>query len=490
MDDRGQTMLVAALILVSLFAATSLTSDRAKLEPTRAAPTGLAAVVEAGVKQVLVGFGATGAGPGAPAPECADGIDNDGDTFMDYVPGGGGDPDCFSYDDPTEGTFGVCADGGDNDGDGRADANDPGCVGGSAESPNPQCSDGLNNADGDSWIDYPVDRGCQSPYDTEAGNPQCSDGLDNDNDGATSSGDGLIDYPADPGCAHASDNDETNPACNNGRDDDGDLATDFPGDQGCGSAQDNSEGPNQCRDGMDNNGNGFTDFPADIFNCSSLSDPFEGPGSHPGVCGDGFDNDGDGLVDYPADPGCSSLADTTETTASLCDDGVENDSDGRVDGADPGCALSGGVSESPNPQCSDNADNDGDTRIDYPADFGCTGPFDHSETPEPICGDGLDNDGDSQTDYPNDPGCTDKLDNDESDPGGGPLPGTPSVLYTQSNLAVALRDLGRVLAQQGLSAAFTFTCDGGALELTVHAKISGALRLNRDFVYVVVACPS
>jgi hypothetical protein len=29
-------------------------------------------------------------------------------------------------------------------------------------------------------------------------------------------------------------------------------------------------------------------------------------------CNDGVDNDLDGLIDFPADPGCSSLADTTE----------------------------------------------------------------------------------------------------------------------------------------------------------------------------------
>ncbi len=34
----------------------------------------------------------------------------------------------------------------------------------------------------------------------------------------------------------------------------------------------------------------------------------------PTQCSDGIDNDGDGLIDYPADPGCSSLADTSEAS--------------------------------------------------------------------------------------------------------------------------------------------------------------------------------
>jgi hypothetical protein len=75
-----------------------------------------------------------------PPPECSDGIDNDGDTFIDYP----ADPGCTSASDTTE-------------------------------SPNPpppvECNDGIDN-DGDTLIDYPADPGCTSATDTtESPNP-------------------------------------------------------------------------------------------------------------------------------------------------------------------------------------------------------------------------------------------------------------------------------------------------------------------------------
>ncbi|HEY4182636.1 MAG TPA: hypothetical protein VGM90_37655 [Kofleriaceae bacterium] len=63
-----------------------------------------------------------------------------------------------------------------------------------------QCSDGINNGDGDNKIDYPNDPGCDSPLDDDetdpATPPVCSNGIDDDTDGAT-------DYPADTGCSSA-----------------------------------------------------------------------------------------------------------------------------------------------------------------------------------------------------------------------------------------------------------------------------------------------
>lgn len=59
--------------------------------------------------------------------ECADGIDNDGDTLVDFP----ADPDCSSSLDDNETTVVVtyeCNDGIDNDGDGKTDyPEDPGC---------------------------------------------------------------------------------------------------------------------------------------------------------------------------------------------------------------------------------------------------------------------------------------------------------------------------------------------------------------------------
>jgi hypothetical protein len=68
-----------------------------------------------------------------------------------------------------------------------------------------ECSDGVNNADGDAFIDFPSDPGCSGiGDDSEAdtcpsgpGCPVCGNGADDD-------GDSLVDYPADYGCSAAS----------------------------------------------------------------------------------------------------------------------------------------------------------------------------------------------------------------------------------------------------------------------------------------------
>lgn len=79
---------------------------------------------------------------------------------------------------------GPCADGIDNDGDGWVDyPSDPGCSGSNdaTEGPNPQCSDGLDN-DGDGWTDAPADAGCNDLRDDSEGSdppPVCpiNDGI-------------------------------------------------------------------------------------------------------------------------------------------------------------------------------------------------------------------------------------------------------------------------------------------------------------------------
>jgi len=73
----------------------------------------------------------------------------------------------------------------------------------------PDCTDGMDN-DGDGFADYPDDPGCKNPgWATE--NPECSDGIDNaDNDNpplADWDGAGLGD--PDPQCAAAWDNSES-----------------------------------------------------------------------------------------------------------------------------------------------------------------------------------------------------------------------------------------------------------------------------------------
>jgi hypothetical protein len=99
---------------------------------------------------------------------------------------------------------------------------------------------------------------------------QCDDGIDND-------GDGFIDWPSDAGCDSREDDSETPyhyHQCNDGEDNDGDGFVDYPEDPSCSSPFDNSESPfdfAQCDDGIDNDGDGFIDWPSDS-QCSSRLD--------------------------------------------------------------------------------------------------------------------------------------------------------------------------------------------------------------------------
>ncbi len=146
------------------------------------------------------------------------------------------------------------------------------------------CSDGLDN-DGDGFIDFPADIGCDAPADSSEANPptpQCGDGLDND-------GDGVRDWPADPSCSSATDPTETGaPACGDGLDNDDDGTTDWPADADCTSAMDGTEvGYAACQNGLDDDGDGRVDYAgrgaalADP-GCHSLFDPDEAdPNSTP-----------------------------------------------------------------------------------------------------------------------------------------------------------------------------------------------------------------
>lgn len=140
---------------------------------------------------------------------CNDGIDNDGDFFVDFP----ADQGCTSLLDVTEDPFNPgltqCSDGLDNDNDAVIDLNDPDCINQADNSENnfnigfTQCSDTIDN-DGDLLIDL-LDPGCISVFDNDegpfnAGITQCSDGIDND-------GDGVVDLN-DPGCASALENNE------------------------------------------------------------------------------------------------------------------------------------------------------------------------------------------------------------------------------------------------------------------------------------------
>lgn len=316
-------------------------------------------------------------------PPCSDGVDNDGDGFVD-----GDDPGCVGSSGVTENP--ECGDGIDNDGNGLTDEDDPKCY--SAGDPyewfTTACSDGIDN-NGDGFIDFPNDPGCYGPTDPHEGFNYCSDGVDND-------GDGLIDYPDDPGCSSPFDGNETE-VCENGLDDDGDGLVDGD-DPGCGSSSGFTESP-QCNNGLDDDGDGAIDL-ADG-GCESASDNNE---SNP--CSDGIDNDGDGDVDFPDDAGCRDADWTSEFSA--CSDGIDNDGDGFVDDADAGCESPWSTSESP--VCNNGVDDDGDGLVDM-ADPSCSSPFDTTEWGG--CSDGVDNDGDGLIDFPLETGCASTSDDDE-----------------------------------------------------------------------------
>ena len=162
-------------------------------------------------------------------PNCSDGVDNDGDGWIDSqdpgcLSGPGGEYNPSDVSESNSPTSYACSDRIDNDGDGLIDADDPGCsawndndethvVTPSGGNPSgggiPQCSDGIDN-DGDGYIDSD-DGGCYTAsgiYDPSRNSEvslttyQCSDSIDND-------GDGLIDM-ADPGCKSPVDNNESN----------------------------------------------------------------------------------------------------------------------------------------------------------------------------------------------------------------------------------------------------------------------------------------
>lgn len=117
----------------------------------------------------------------APPPQCANGIDDDGDGKTDWSATlGAGDDGCRSQSDPTERPD--CQDTIDNDGDGQIDSNDAGCHIAQQSTEKPQCQDGVDN-DGDTKIDYSATPGAGDDYcigawdDDEASNPPNGCGL-------------------------------------------------------------------------------------------------------------------------------------------------------------------------------------------------------------------------------------------------------------------------------------------------------------------------
>jgi len=239
---------------------------------------------------------------------CNNGVDDDGDTFVDCC-----DVDCVG--EPNCLAEGICDDGLDDDCDGDTDCDDSDCDSDAAchENGATECSNGIDD-DGDGLTDC-CDDECAGEANCLA-EGVCDDGFDDDCDGQTDCDD--TDCDSDPVCHETGAT-----ACSNGLDDDGDGLTDCCDDECAGETNCLAEGV--CDDGFDDDCDGQTD-------CAD-SDCDSDPICHETgatACSNGLDDDGDGLTDC-CDDEC--LVETF-CGAEICDDTIDNDCDGLVDCAD------------------------------------------------------------------------------------------------------------------------------------------------------------
>ena len=139
--------------------------------------------------------------------DCTDGVDNDGDGYIDCE-----DAECLSDDDCE--LVEDCTDSIDNDGDGDVDCDDSDCEDSDdcVIEPETDCTNAVDDdEDGDVDCD---DTDCTG--DAACFEADCADGADNDGDGTIDCDDS--DCTNDPACAGGGQEN-----CSNGIDDDGDL---------------------------------------------------------------------------------------------------------------------------------------------------------------------------------------------------------------------------------------------------------------------------
>ena len=291
-----------------------------------------------------------------PVPQCADGIDNDGDGLIDNA-----DPGCSGSDDNDETNSSVpaqCADGTDNDSDGFSDTNDPNChtdgnpLNASSYDPTrsesgslPVCWNNLDD-DGDGLKDFPADLGCSSPLDADESNTAlpgaentlalCSDEIDNDADGA-------IDL-ADPDCGSfqaklvvvkivINDNAGTSTVSSFSLH----IATTSPGmaetigvasgatttvSIGTWTVGEIQKSGYAATFGGDCNASGQVTLATGETKTCTITNNDIAPAAML-ACADGIDNDGDGLIDS-ADPGCSDSSDNDEANIANGDESEED----------------------------------------------------------------------------------------------------------------------------------------------------------------------
>ena len=170
-------------------------------------------------------------------PECSDGLDNDGDGFIDGQDWAcGGPADLESGDSGTE-----CGNGIDDDGDGLVDEEDLGCENGwdaSELGGASACNDGIDNDQDGNTDSFEVCVPDTLAFDLDP----CADGIDND-------GDGLSDEE-DPGCVDGQLELSHQAPCANGIDDNRNGLIDAVTDAVCSSTYSLAESQPHCSDGL------------------------------------------------------------------------------------------------------------------------------------------------------------------------------------------------------------------------------------------------
>ncbi len=306
-----------------------------------------------------------GAGNVCVATQCNDGINNDGDAFIDFP----NDPGCIDLNDNSE--TDNCPLG-------------AGC---------PQCANSIDD-DGDTFIDFGNDMGCEAASDNLelddciAGVPLLS--LSDSGATGVTEPSGNSDFT--PSCHSSTLSSEDEYAYLNTRNltslsfstigssgdtvlyvrqgSCGNLADEIA----CLNTQDGGEKvtiPNPTQDDfyyvfVDG------DFVSDLSYVLNVS----------GTLGNGQACSA-GNTQFVCDAAQGFTCNGTICVPSQCNDGISNDADGLIDLFDPGCSSLADNNEADDPavapQCADTTDNDGDTFIDYPADRGCLMAADNLE---------------------------------------------------------------------------------------------------------------
>jgi len=258
--------------------------------------------------------------------QCADGVDNDCDDWIDLDDG-----DC--YVPPT-----ACEDGIDNDGDGWTDLDDPGCANNPAVEDEGgynlgyECNDAMDN-EGDGTVD--------------ANDPDCGDGYD---------AEGVLDVDGD-GWSPPDDCDDSDPTVNPGGYDDPCDAVD----QDCvgGPASPISHDSCQCISGDVNWFDSCGDF-EEILDCGGQGCN----GCQCAGCGNGTCDVGETDCSCPEDCGyCSGCCDGDTCLGGNADDACGDNGDLCQDCGTYECDA--GVCVPPDAEdCSDGIDNDGDGDVD------------------------------------------------------------------------------------------------------------------------------